>query len=238
VTPTGEGPAPDYAAAYDAVRSRLMAAPLTAHRASAVPSCPGWTVHEVVAHLAGLCQDWVRERFDGYASDPWTANQIARFADRSMDDMFDAWSEAADAFARLPDNTFLGSPPRWAFGDAVVHEADLRGATGLGRVPEDAVLLSVRGAVARWRDVLLTATAPSLLIRSREGHQWRLADREAAPGDEAAEVETSLYEVFRALAGRRSPDQVCAWDWSGDPQAFLDIGLPYPFRWASRPIVD
>jgi uncharacterized protein (TIGR03083 family) len=238
VTTADHGAAPDYAAAYDAVRSRLMAASLTAQSTAAVPSCPGWDVHDVVAHLAGLCQDWVEQRFDGYASDPWTASQIARFAGWSMDDIFHAWSEAADAFTRVPDDTFLSSPPRWAFGDAVVHEADLRGATGLARVPTSAVLLSLRGAIARWRDVVQAADGPSLVIRSREGHEWRLGHRDARPDDDGAVVETSLYELFRALAGRRSAAHVRDWDWSRDPKPFLDIGLPYPFRWASSHIGD
>ena len=37
-----------------------------------VPSCPGWRVHDVLAHLAGLCEDWVNHQLDGYASEPWT----------------------------------------------------------------------------------------------------------------------------------------------------------------------
>jgi hypothetical protein len=45
-----------------------------------VPTCPGWTVRDVVAHLAGLCEDWVQGRLAGYASEAWTANQVERLA--------------------------------------------------------------------------------------------------------------------------------------------------------------
>ncbi len=30
-----------------------------------VPACPGWVVADVLAHLTGPAQDWVRERLDG-----------------------------------------------------------------------------------------------------------------------------------------------------------------------------
>jgi uncharacterized protein (TIGR03083 family) len=229
---------PDFAAAYDAVRQRLAAEPLADHSTVAVTACPGWSVHDVVAHLAGLCEDWVGQRFDGYASDGWTATQVARFADRPMDEIFAAWSAAAVAFADLPEDTFVGRPARWAFGDAVVHEADLRGVTGLGRVPEEAVLLSLPGAIARWRGVLQEANAPTLLVRAPGGHEWWLGPRDAARDEAAVVVETPVYELFRALAGRRSTEQVREWTWSADPQAILDSGLAYPFSWATHPLVD
>lgn len=46
------------------------------------------------------------------------------------------------------------------------------------------------------------------------------------------------YELFRALAGRRHADQVSQWDWSADPQQYIDAGLPYPFRWANSVLDD
>ncbi len=32
--------------------------------ATSVPPCPGWTVHDVVAHLSGICADIVGGRFE------------------------------------------------------------------------------------------------------------------------------------------------------------------------------
>ena len=34
-----------------------------------VPTCPGWTVRDVVAHLAGLADDWLTGNLEVYASD-------------------------------------------------------------------------------------------------------------------------------------------------------------------------
>ena len=79
MTPADRTPDDPYAASYDAVRRRLAALPLGELSGTPVPACPGWCVRDVVAHLAGLCQDWVENRFDGYASDAWTTNQVTRF---------------------------------------------------------------------------------------------------------------------------------------------------------------
>ena len=55
---------------------------------------------------------------------------------------------------------------------------------------------------------------------------------------EAVVVTTTAYDLLRALAGRRSEDQVREWDWSADPTPYLHAGLAYPFHWAELSIVD
>ena len=119
----------------------------------AVIACPAWTVHDVLAHLAGLCDDWVAHRLDGYAGDDWTARQVERFAGLGCSEICRHWAQALGGFAALDDDPALGPPARWAFGDAVIHEADLRGALGAGRVPAEAVDLAMVGSRRRWREV-------------------------------------------------------------------------------------
>ena len=48
----------------------------------AVPACPEWTARELIAHLAGLTEDWVAGDLEPYASPEWTSRQVARFAGR------------------------------------------------------------------------------------------------------------------------------------------------------------
>ena len=38
------------------------------------------------------------------------------------------------------------------------------------------------------------------------------------------------------VAAARS--QVQGWSWSQDPDPYIAAGLPYPFAWATHPIVD
>jgi uncharacterized protein (TIGR03083 family) len=220
---------------YDAVRARVDELVRGTEGAAAVPTCPSWRVRDVVAHLTGLCDDWVAGRLDGYGSDAWTAAQVARFDGAPVGVVLDRWSDAAIAFATLDDDPTMGPPARWAFGDAVTHEADLRGALDAGRVPADVVALALKAAIARWRQVLADAGAPTLLLRAPDLREWWLGEQ----GDAHAIVaEAEAYEVFRALAGRRSRAQVERWTWSRDPAPILDAGLPYPFRWSAQDIIE
>jgi hypothetical protein len=193
-------------------------------------------VREVLAHLVGLCDDWVHDRLDGYATASWTADQVMRYSGLAVADLLERWAHLADEFAQLPENPALGPPARWAFGDAVIHEADLRGALDAGRAPHEAVLLSLEGTITRWRDVLGNVRPPrALLLQTIDGPEWKIG-----PATDEAPIAVSLpaYELFRALAGRRAEEQVRAWSWSGDPDAILSVGLPYPFRWAETAITD
>lgn len=221
--------------AYLAVKRRVAGLASEADASDTVPATPDWNVHDVVAHLTGLCEDWVAHRLDGYASEQWTAAQVARFASCSVPELLERWDVAAESFVALPEDAVMGPPARWAFGDAVTHEADLRGALRRGRVPQDAVALALKGSIARWRQLLADANAPTLLLRSLDLREWWLG----TPGEpDAVVVEAPAYEVFRALAGRRSEDQVRSWHWSDDSYAYLKLGLPYPFSWAGSPITD
>jgi uncharacterized protein (TIGR03083 family) len=225
----------EYVRAYLAVRARI-AAIVPAQCEASVPACPGWRVHEVVAHLAGLCEDWVDGRLDGYATEAWTADQVSRHAHRTCDEILDRWADAATRFAALDEQSSEVPPARFAFGDAVVHEADVRGVTAADRVPDDAVLLGLHGTMARWgREVLAPAELATLRIRTTEGPEWWLGTENDS---EALVVEAPMYEVFRALAGRRSKDQARRWEWSGDPAPVIEAGLPFPFRWAPTALVD
>jgi uncharacterized protein (TIGR03083 family) len=219
--------------AYNAVRRRLEPVLSAADLQQAVPSCPGWSVGDVLAHLVGLCEDWVHARFDGYASEEWTAAHLERHRGESCASMLETWHATMRAFAELDHSPLGATPARWAFGDAVVHEADLRGATFTGRVPETAVELSLQAALARWQQVLGRAGLGSVRVVLPDGREVR-----TGASRHEVEVGVDLYEVFRALAGRRTAAQVAKWSWSCDPTPYLAAGPPYPFGWARIPIAD
>jgi uncharacterized protein (TIGR03083 family) len=222
-------------AAYIEARDRIISLVSAADVAKIVPSCPEWQVKDVVGHLTGLCEDWVDHHLDGYASEAWTAAQVDRFAASTLDDVVERWYWASERFIRLDEDPVLGPPARWAFGDAITHEADIRGALGAERVPHEAVLLGLKASVSRWRDVLSQAETRTLLLRAPDARDWWLGTQ----GDpEMTVVEAPAYEFFRALAGRRSQAQMRNWEWSSDEQPYLAAGLPYPFRSASTDIQD
>ena len=205
------------------------------HLDDMVPACPDWTARQVVAHLAGLAHDWVDGRLDGYGSDAWAQDQVDRFAGHAIEEVLASWATAVDRFGSLPPSPIGGTPAMWAFGDAVVHEADLRPVIQPAtRVPDDAHGMGLKTAIARWRSQLATAGVAPLDIVATGLRTWRVGDSDAV----AERVETTSYELFRALFGRRSRPQVEAWAWSTDPAPYLDAGLPFPFSWATADLVD
>lgn len=221
--------------AYLAVRERLVPLLRRSDAEAPIPACPAWRVRDLAAHLTGLCEDWVEGRLDGYASEAWTAAQVERFRNCTVDEILQRWDDSAARFIQLEDDPVMGPPARWASGDAIIHEADLRGAIGAERVPHDAVLLALKSSIGRWRESLGSRDVPSLHVETLDARDWWLGD----PADTTSvSVRTSTYEVFRALAGRRNEAQVRAWDWSGDPGPYIDSGLPYPFRWSAEGLKD
>jgi len=230
--PTAE----QYRDAYSALHRRLDDLLAPTHGAEPVPSCPGWTVRDVLAHLVGLCDDWINNRLGGYATPSWTADQVARHSGYTISALLERWTRLVREFAQLDDHPAMGPPARWAFGDAIIHEADLRGALGAARAPHAAVLLSLEGTIVRWRDVLSNTRPPTMLVlRPIDAPEWTLGP---VTEDAPVVVRPAAYELFRALAGRRTEEQVRAWSWSGNPDAILIAGLPYPFQWAESPITD
>ncbi len=167
---------------YLAVKDRVASLVLDSDPERRVPGSPAWRVRDVVAHLAGLCDDWVGHRLDGYASESWTNAQVIRFAAYPLDEILGRWNVSVRAFASLRDDPTMGAPARWAFGDAVIHEADLRGALGVGRVPDEAMSVALQGAISRWRHQLNNAKTPTLLVRATD--LPRVVDRgPGRPGD-------------------------------------------------------
>ena len=70
--PDGEDIARHYLAAHD--RLVRLATSLTDEQAStSVVATPGWTVHDVLAHLAGITTDALSGRLQGMPTDDFTA---------------------------------------------------------------------------------------------------------------------------------------------------------------------
>jgi uncharacterized protein (TIGR03083 family) len=228
--------AEQYFEEYDAVRLRLTSLVQPRDQDTPVAACPNWRVRDVLGHMTGVCEDWLNHHLDQYATEAWTDDQVSRYQALTISDLLQRWASLAAAFARL-DEPIMGQPPaRWAFGDAVIHEADIRGALGNGRVPDDAVQLSLRNTLARWhREVLKPAGFETVHVQLTDGPEQWLGQHDD-PG--APRLEVPTHELFRGLAGRRSIQQARDWVWSIDPEPILRLGLPYPFRWANSGLAD
>jgi uncharacterized protein (TIGR03083 family) len=169
-----------------------------------VPACPGWRVHDVVAHLLGNIEDGAAGRITGMPSEALTAEQVERHRRDRPTDLLDQWA-AASPF--MEEAISVGG--RWpAAIDVLTHEHDVRGALEMPGARDHE---SIK-AVADLLSVGLSTPVP-VAIHLRHGS----TDHEAT-----LTLRTTPYDLFRLRLGRRSRAQVCDLDWSDDPEPVVD----------------
>ena len=175
---------------------------------TAVPACPGWSVLDVVAHLAAVADDWGQGRLTGAPTDEETAAQIARFEGQDLAHIVASWATAAVHLDHLAE-TAGTEPP---VGDITSHEHDLRGA--LGRP-------GARDSEAVW------FTSDRLLrdLRTPAALRVKVEDAEYRSGPDGGDeirLRTTRFEALRWRTGRRSRAQLGAMNWSCDPSPIVD----------------
>lgn len=195
-----------YIEAKERIDAMVRAAPAES-LARRVPGTPEWTVRDVVAHLAGAASDVAAGNIAGAGTDPWTARQVEERRGRSLDDLLAEWDAGAATMAGLLDQVPQAAR---ALADIVTHEQDIAGALGVqsgrGSASYDAALQLFLGSV----DERLLGAGRGLCIRT-PADEWVLG-----PGEPVATASTEVHELFRAVAGRRSLDQIRRWSWEGD----------------------
>jgi uncharacterized protein (TIGR03083 family) len=187
--------------------------------------CPGWTLRDLLGHLNGLAEDWSVGNLDRYASGRWTAAQVERHRGTALDALCDELQRRARELVELPPHPAMGAAPRWAYGDALVHEADVCEVLGIDTtVPADDVVRHLGAGLARWE---LAPAGVRLTVQTAE----RTVTVGASDASAVHEVSVagSAYELWRFIYGRRDRAAIGALAWTGDRDAVLACGLPYPF---------
>ncbi|MFG1819424.1 maleylpyruvate isomerase family mycothiol-dependent enzyme [Kribbella sp. NPDC049174] len=172
-----------------------------------VPACPEWTVHNLVSHLAGVAVDFAAGNLDGAPQPPWTAVQVDARRGLPIDVVLEEWAQSGPALEQVilagtSDHPLVCHP--WA--DAGTHEADLHGLLGIGRPPEELWMAALDWALPDPRPSDDVPGTLSIVIPDRM--------YEVGTGKPVAQVHTSTYELFRAVFGRRSFEQIRSWTWS------------------------
>jgi uncharacterized protein (TIGR03083 family) len=203
--------ASDLAAMYRETRERLTALVAgldEAQLATPVPACPGWSVADVIGHLAAIPEDALAGRLTGPPSEAETAVQVDRFRGRPMARTLAGWAEMAPQFEEI-----VAAFEVWpAVIDVASHEQDIRGAVGQPGARDTEVIRQLAG----W---LLAVLRPPVPVRvTCEGTHVHVGP-DGAP---ALGLTTTWYDAFRWRMGRRSRGQLAALDWSGDPAPVLD----------------
>jgi uncharacterized protein (TIGR03083 family) len=185
---------------YRSARERiieLVTSPGVDHQL-VVPATPMWSVHDVLAHAAGVANDAVTGNMHGAPGDDWTEAQVARARSSSVSDLVAQWQADGPKLDEV-FRTAEGGLATAGVIDVHTHEADLRHALGLPfQVPTDFL---------DWAAERLGAGFAELV---------------AAVGLPEVDVFVSDAELFRSRLGRRTEAEVCAYQWSADPAPYLD----------------
>lgn len=207
----GDRKAPDLFELYTSTQRRLVSLVSgldEAALATPVPTCPGWAVRDVLAHLTATTDDALAGRLTGPPSEEHTAAQVARFAGHDVPDLLAMWDDLGPRFARL-----LADLTIWpGVIDVASHEQDIRLALGQPGARDSDVVWHCAGVMLRW----LKSPVPLRVVV--EDAEFRAGPPEGA---ELA-LRTSRFEAFRWRVGRRSRAQLAAMAWSGDPSPVLD----------------
>lgn len=234
---------------YENTRERVVAETKDLDPSLAVPACPGWTVHDVVAHLVGLAVDVTTGRLDGYAGAAWTAQQVAERSSRTMAELFEEWESVLPKFLEINRNLaasdlpemishVLGPVPKTSFEsafhvDLVHHEHDLLGATGTPRqVPLRADVAAMRAQLTNVRLRFAADRLPTLRISPTDTDRFW----DVGTGAPSAWVSAPVIDLLRTFGGRRTLEEVHSFEWSGEFDGMAQrMVLPF-FQAPSNPI--
>lgn len=228
----------DYATYVEHVRQdgRRLVAAASGSLALEVPSCPGWTVRDLVTHVAEVYEDKIARTELGHAPDPWPPEWPA---DRDPIEWFgDAHERLLGMFARSEPTTPSATwwPPDQTVGfwarrmaqETAVHRIDAEQAIGtttpvdaeLATDGVDEVLLVMLGG--DWSEDADDAARGQRVAISTGGRTWLVTlERESVSvsgGGEAsdASLEGEPADVLLWLWGRAPDDRVKS---SGDAEA-------------------
>ena len=196
-----------------------------------IPATPGWSLLDLLAHLAGAAHDLARLDVVAWSLDEWTAAQVAERRGRSRAEVLAEWAEHAPAAAAVVDDpAAVGLDDAFArmpVIDATGHEGDILEAVGRSASidPADWAIIGPHREVMLGYLVAAAGLAP-LRVRTPEGDDWTLGGEEPA-----TTVELSRDELWRSLMGRRPRAVVAGYAWTGDPDPYLAIWVGGTWSW-------
>lgn len=213
--PTGDAEAPVEVREWAGARARvaeLVRGASDSDLQRHVPACPDWTCLDLVRHMVGVGADVLDgDEPDDHHPD-WTQAQVERRQEQSAAEVLDEWDELADDLVRWMLEH--GSRP---LNDVVIHEQDLRGALGRPGAQESEGFAVVRDRMAARFGDAVAGRPPIALVGP--GWQWC---SEGAVDDAETVLSAGDFDLGRALATRRTAEQLRSWVTRGDVEPYLD----------------
>lgn len=202
-----------------------------------VPATPLWRTTDVVRHLAGVAaalvegtlpedfnpiESWQSEQGTA-AGNAFTDSHVSSRAERSLDEVLEEWREVTARMLPILRGE-QKAPQPFPFielvpvNDIAVHLHDIRGALRRpGERDTPLVALGFASYFAAFAMRLARRDLPAVRVR------YDGKERVTGEGEVAATWSGERFELFRALAGRRSNEQIAAMEWEGDPEPFIPL---------------
>jgi uncharacterized protein (TIGR03083 family) len=224
----------DSVAAYTNARHRISTLLRDRGLAAAdrrVPACPNWTIHDVTAHLVGVTADALAGNLDGAATEPWTAAQVDKRRHQSLEQILDEWDETGPQLDQAIAGA--GAAVHQLLFDTATHEHDIRAALhSPGAHDADSTRIALDWVSGSWSENFIEHGFEPLRIVAED------VTVEAGDGEPVANLTMSRFEALRALSGRRSMNQVAAYDWDADPTLWLPAFTWGPFTPPAHDLVE
>ena len=213
---------------YEATRLRfaeLASGMSAATEQQMVPTCPEWTVRDLVSHNVGLATDLSQGRGPTGDTQRWVDDMVADRRDRSVADQLAEWEETGPAFADA-----IRSSGRLAglLLDIVAHEHDLAHAISKQGDHDSTAIEAVMDGPESFlldRDLATAGLGAVRLVDTAGGREWTCGQ-----GEVGFTLRASMFELFRLTGSRRSLAQLRASDHDGDLDAYLPglLHMPAP----------
>lgn len=238
---------PDLAAAYREAREAMIKLARGADDVATttyVPACPDWTVRTLLAHVTSLATEISTGRIPRDLNliqfwDDDTSQRRDDFVDAALDqrralelsEILDEWERSGPRIEKMiggqepfPEGTM--PVVDWVLTtDVGVHLQDLQGALGTTEYRDAlASSLALRSYVEAMRVRSVHEKLSPFRMRA-DNREWVIGN-----GEPMATVTGDTWELGRAAAGRRNPDQIRAYNWDGDPDPLLPLFYPYGLR--------
>jgi hypothetical protein len=144
-------------------------------------------------------------------SDGWGDRGVKSRAGRSLQEVIREWKQLTES-----SDIFESQMAPVAVADILAHEQDIRTAIGEpGARDDENIIPAIQMGLSFVERKTKDADLPTLKIVTKN------IDHQIGEGDPAVTLETSDYELFRTLHGRRTVEQVRELDWSGDPDPWM-----------------
>jgi uncharacterized protein (TIGR03083 family) len=186
-----------------------------------VPSCPAWSVRDLLSHVSGIAAEIVSGNPPSGNSDEWVDAIVASRRHLSPAQLLDDWNVYGPKFEALAaGNKRLAVPLSY---DTVVHEHDLRHAINRpGSRDTSGVTSAMHVAVWLMTNDLKRNDFGTVRFRAG-GRDWI-----AGEGPERLSLDVDaegarfpIWELVRLTGSRRSKRQMSVMRWNGDLEVAL-----------------